>query len=151
MPDRMLRNELVQWLDTPLHEWCGERRSPKVQPLIRPGIEPRTFWLVVRDLTNSQGLFCLQSDWEERTIPIAGLNNKHLKSVAIWASDCQDLPAQLQRVLTRSKIERSQFKFCWLCFYGYSLLRYRLRVNLYVCEKCCFSIVIFCACLYCNI
>ena len=39
-------------VNIPVHRWCGERRSPKVQPLTRPGIEPRTFWLAVRDLTN---------------------------------------------------------------------------------------------------
>ena len=33
-------------------EWCGEGRSFKVHPSTRPGIEPETFWLVVRDLTN---------------------------------------------------------------------------------------------------
>ena len=34
-----------------------------------------------------------------------------LKSLAIQASDCQDLLAQIQRVLARPEIERSQFKF----------------------------------------
>ena len=37
----------------------------------------------------------------------AGLDNKHLKSLAIRAGDCQDLLAQLQRVLAQSKVERS--------------------------------------------
>ena len=38
-----------------VQERCGaERRSPKAQPSTRPGIEPGTFWLVVRDLTNCQ-------------------------------------------------------------------------------------------------
>ena len=43
----------------------------------------------------------------------AGLDNMHMKTLAIrsMASDCQDLLAQLQRVLARSKTERSQFKF----------------------------------------
>ena len=41
----------------------------------------------------------------------SGLNNKHLKSLAIRASDCQDLLAQIQRVLAWPEIERSQFKF----------------------------------------
>ena len=68
-----------------------------------------------------------------------GLNNKHLKSLAIRASDCQDLLAQIQRVMAWPEIERSQFKFRWLCFYGYSSL---LNMNKYVYGKCCFSIVI---------
>ena len=51
----------------------------------------------------------------------SGLDNKHLKSLAIRASDCQDLLAQIQ-ILARSEIERSQFKFRWLGFYGYSSL-----------------------------
>ena len=38
------------------HGRCGERRSPKVQPSTRPGIEPGTFWLAVRDLTNCANL-----------------------------------------------------------------------------------------------
>ena len=74
----------------------------------------------------------------------SGLNNKHLKSLAIWDSDCQDLLAQIQRVLARPEIERSQFKFRWLCFYGYSSL---LNMNKYVNGKCCFSIVISCRCM----
>ena len=74
----------------------------------------------------------------------SGLNNKHLKSLAIWASDCQDLLAQIQRVLAWPEIERSQFKFWWLCFYGYSPL---LNMNKYVYVKCCFSIVISCRCM----
>ena len=41
----------------------------------------------------------------------SGLNNKHLKSLAIRGSDCQDLLAQSQKVLARPEIERSQFKF----------------------------------------
>ena len=73
-----------------------------------------------------------------------GLNNKHLKSLAIRASDCQDLLAQIQRVLARPEIERSQFKFRWLCFYGYSPL---LNMNKYVYVKCRFSIVISCRCM----
>ena len=71
----------------------------------------------------------------------SGLNNKHLKSLAIRASDCQDLLAQSQRVLARPEIERSQFKFRWFCFYGYSSL---LNMNKYVYGKCRFSIVISC-------
>ena len=43
---------LDQWLNVPIHGQCGERRLPKVQPSTLPGIEPRTFWLAVRDLTN---------------------------------------------------------------------------------------------------
>ena len=74
----------------------------------------------------------------------SGLNNKHLKSLAIWASDCQDLLAQSQRVLARPEIERSQFKFRWFCFYGYSSL---LNMNKYVYGKCRFSIVISCRCM----
>ena len=73
------------------------------------------------------------------------LNNKHLKSaLAIRASDCQDLLAQIQRVLVRPEIERSQFKFRWLCFYGYSSF---LNTNKYVYGKCRFSIVISCRCM----
>ena len=34
----------------------GKRRSPKVQPSTRLGIEPRTFWLAVRDFTNCASL-----------------------------------------------------------------------------------------------
>ena len=68
----------------------------------------------------------------------SGLDNKHLKSLAIRASDCQDLLAQIQRVLAHPEIERSQFKFRWLCFYGYSSL---LNMNKYVYGKCRFSIV----------
>ena len=74
----------------------------------------------------------------------SGLNNKHLKSLAIRASDCQDLLAQIQRVLAHPEIERSQFKFRWLCFYGYSSL---LNMNKYVYGKCRFSIVISCRCM----
>ena len=37
---------LEQWLNVPVHRWCGERRSPKVQPSTRPEIEPGTFLLV---------------------------------------------------------------------------------------------------------
>ena len=74
----------------------------------------------------------------------SGLNNKQLKSLAIQASDCQDLLAQIQRVLARAEIERSQFKFRWLCFYGYSSL---LNLNKYVYGKCRFSIVISCQCM----
>ena len=69
-----------------------------------------------------------------------------MKSLAIWANAWDQL-AQLQRVLARSKIERSQFKFWWLCFYGYSSL---LITNKYVYGSCRFSIGIFCACLHCN-
>ena len=43
-------------LNVPLHERCGERRSPKVQPSTRPGIEPGTSQLAVRDLTNCANL-----------------------------------------------------------------------------------------------
>ena len=74
----------------------------------------------------------------------SGFNNKHLKSLAIRASDCQDLLAQIQRVLARPEIERSQFKFRWLCFYRYSPL---LNMNKYVYGKCRFSIVISCQCM----
>ena len=35
---------------------CGKRRLSYVQPLTRPGIELRTFWLAVRDLTNCANL-----------------------------------------------------------------------------------------------
>ena len=68
----------------------------------------------------------------------SGLDNKHLKSLAIRASDCQDLLAQIQRVLAHPEIERSQFKFRRLCFYGYSSL---LNMNKYVYGKCRSSIV----------
>ena len=71
----------------------------------------------------------------------SGLNNKRLKSLAIRASDCQDLLAQIQRVLAWPEIKRSQFKFRWLCFYEHSSL---LNRNKYVYGKCCFSIVISC-------
>ena len=75
----------------------------------------------------------------------SGLNNKHLKSLAIRASDCQDLLAQIQRVLAHPEIERSQFKFRWLCsVYGYSFL---LNMNRYVYGKCRFNIVISCWCM----
>ena len=74
----------------------------------------------------------------------SGLNNKHLKSLAIRASNCQDLLAQSQRVLARPEIERSQFKFRSLCFYGYSSL---LNMNKYVYGKCRLSIVISCRCI----
>ena len=43
------------WLPCP-PVCCGERRSPKVQPSTRPGIEPGTCWLAVRDLTNCANL-----------------------------------------------------------------------------------------------
>ena len=65
---------------------------------------------------------------------------KHLKSLAIRASDSQDLLAQIQRVLYWPEIEWSQFKFRWFCFYGYSSL---LNTNKYVYGKCNFSIVFF--------
>ena len=68
----------------------------------------------------------------------SGLDNKHMKSLAIRASDCQDLLAKIQ-ILARSEIERSQFKFRWLCFYGCSSL---LNMIKYVHVKCRFSIVI---------
>ena len=74
----------------------------------------------------------------------SGLNNKHLKSLAIRASDCQHLLAQIQRVLARPEIERSQFKCQWLCFYGYSSL---LNMNKYVYDKCRFSMLISCQCM----
>ena len=47
---------LDQRLNVPVHGRCGERRSPKVQPSTRPGIEPGTSWLAVRDLTNCANL-----------------------------------------------------------------------------------------------
>ena len=74
----------------------------------------------------------------------SGFNNKHLKSLAWMASDCQDLLAQIQRVLAQPEIERSQFKFWWLCFYRHSSL---LNMNKYVFGKCRFSIVISCQCM----
>ena len=40
-----------------------------------------------------------------RGVCLTGLNNKHMKSLAIQASDCQDLLAQLQRVLAWSKLK----------------------------------------------
>ena len=43
-------------LNVPVHGRCGERRSPKVQPLTRPGVEPRTSWLAVRNHTNCTNL-----------------------------------------------------------------------------------------------
>ena len=43
-------------LNVPVHGRCGERRSSKVQHSARPGIEPRTSSLVVRDLTSSANL-----------------------------------------------------------------------------------------------
>ena len=45
-----------QRFNVPVHRRCGERRSPKVQPSTRPGIEPRTFRLAVRDLTKCANL-----------------------------------------------------------------------------------------------
>ena len=51
-PDRTLRDQQDQLLNFPVNGQCGERRSPKVQPSNRPGIEPGTSWLAVRDLTN---------------------------------------------------------------------------------------------------
>ena len=74
----------------------------------------------------------------------SGLNNKHLKSLVIRASDCQHLLVQIQRVVARPEIERSQFKCQWLCFYGYSSL---LNMNKYVYGKYRFSIVISCLCM----
>ena len=74
----------------------------------------------------------------------SGLNNKHLKSLAIRASDCQDLLAQIQRVLAQPEIERSPFKLRWFCFYGYSSL---LKMNKYGYGKCRFSIVISFRCI----
>ena len=50
-PDRTSRR-LDQRLNVPVHRRCGERSSPKAQPSTRSGIEPGTFWLAVRDLTN---------------------------------------------------------------------------------------------------
>ena len=47
---------LDQQLNVPVHGRCGERRSPTVYPSTRPGIEPGTFWLAVRDLTNCANL-----------------------------------------------------------------------------------------------
>ena len=43
-------------LNVPVHGRCGERKSPKVQPSTRPGLEPGTSWLAVRDLTNCTNL-----------------------------------------------------------------------------------------------
>ena len=47
---------LDQRLENPVHGQCGERSSPKVQPLTRPGTELRNSWLAVRDLTNCANL-----------------------------------------------------------------------------------------------
>ena len=47
---------LDQRLNVSVYGRCGERRSPKIQPLTRPGIESGTFLLAVRDLTNCANL-----------------------------------------------------------------------------------------------
>ena len=39
-----------------VHGRCGERRSPKVQPSIRPGIEPETSCLAVKSFTTCANL-----------------------------------------------------------------------------------------------
>ena len=43
---------LDRQLNVPVHGRCGKRRSPKVQSSTRPGIETRTSWLAVSNLTN---------------------------------------------------------------------------------------------------
>ena len=50
------RRETRPRLNVPVHGRCGERRSTKVQPSTRPGLEPGTSWLAVRDLTNCANL-----------------------------------------------------------------------------------------------
>ena len=50
------RQRLDQRLNVPVHGRCGERRSPKVQPSTRQGLEPGTSRLAVRDLTNCANL-----------------------------------------------------------------------------------------------
>ena len=46
-------------LNALVHGRCGERRSPKVQPLDQArDIEPGTSWLVVGDLTNVPTSHC---------------------------------------------------------------------------------------------
>ena len=78
----------------------------------------------------------------------SGLNNKHLKSLAIRASDCQDLLAQIQRVLAWPEIKRSQFKFWWFCFYGYS--PYWWWISMCMANVVLASWFPVGACLYCN-
>ena len=56
---------LDQHLNVAVHGWCGERRSPKVQPSTRPGIEPGTSWLAVRDLTNCANHAQQHLNWPE--------------------------------------------------------------------------------------
>ena len=73
----------------------------------------------------------------------SGLNNKHLKSLAIRASDCQDFSTGPDSKSTGPARNRGQFKFRWLCLSGYSSL---LNMIKYVYGKCRFSIVISCRC-----
>ena len=54
-PDYHFRR-LDQRLNVPVRGQCDERRSPKVQPSTRPGIEPGTSWLAVIDITNCPNL-----------------------------------------------------------------------------------------------
>ena len=37
-------NRTARQLSSPVHGWCGKRRSPKVQPSTRPGIKPFHNW-----------------------------------------------------------------------------------------------------------
>ena len=55
---------LDQRLNVPVHRRCDERRSLQFQPSTRPGIEPGTFWLVVRDLTNCANLAHTVNCWQ---------------------------------------------------------------------------------------
>ena len=52
----MEKYHLRERVNVPVHGRCGERRSSEVQLSTRPGIEPGTFWLVIRDLTNCANL-----------------------------------------------------------------------------------------------
>ena len=53
------KKEKDQWLNVPVHGGSNvlwKRSLPKVQSSTRPGIESKTSWLAVRDLTNCVNL-----------------------------------------------------------------------------------------------
>ena len=55
-PDKTLRDYMNSLTSLSIYGVVKAGRSPKVQTLTRPGVEPGTFWLAVRDLTNCANL-----------------------------------------------------------------------------------------------
>ena len=58
--NRTSGDRLDQQLKVPVHGQCGEKRSLKVQPSTRPGIESGSSWLAIGHLTNCVNLALLQ-------------------------------------------------------------------------------------------